>query len=81
MTTQDNFAKLAIALGRLGVSINEAVEGIRKLQQALENLPGPASSATPENPNLKTDLEIFEQNVVSKIEPIDKLPDWYLVML
>ena len=81
MTTQDSFAELAIALGRLGVSINEAVEGIRKLQQALENLPGSASSATPENPNLKTDLEIFEQNVVSKIEPMDKLPDWYLAML
>lgn len=81
MTTQDDFTELAIAFGRLGVSVNEAVEGIRKLQQALKNLPGPASDAKPENPNSKTDLEIFEQNVVSKIESIDELPDWYLAML
>lgn len=78
MTTQDDFTELAIAFGRLGVSVNEAVEGIRKLQQALKNLPGPASDAKPENPNQKMDLEIFEEKATSRIEPIN---NWYEELL
>lgn len=81
MHEQDQFEKLVIALGGLGVSMLEAIEAMQKLNQAMIDQLRPASSAKTENPNPKVDLEIFEQNVVSKIEPVDKLPDWYLEML
>ena len=81
MHEQDKFEKLVIALRGLGISMREAIEAMEKLNQAMIDQLRPVSDAKPENPNSKTDLEIFEQNVVSKIEPIDKLPDWYLEML
>lgn len=81
MHEQDKFEKLAIALRGLGISMREAIEAMEKLNQAMIDQLRPVSDAKPENPNPKTDLEIFEQNVVSKIEPMDKLPDWYLEML
>lgn len=81
MHEQDTFEKMAIALGQVGVSVNEAIEGIKRLNQALNDLLRPVSDAKTENPNLKTDLEIFEQNRVSQIEPYDELPVWYLKML
>ena len=81
MHEQDRFEKLAIALRGLGISMREAIEAMEKLNQAMIDQLRPVSDAKPENPNPKTDLEIFEQNVVSKIEPMDKLPDWYLEML
>jgi hypothetical protein len=77
----DNFEAMVNAIGKLGVSMQEAVEAMQRLNQAMIDLLRPVSSVPPENPNPKTDLEIFEQNVVSKIEPIDKLHDWYLEML
>lgn len=81
MHEQDKFEKLAIALRGLGISMREAIEAMEKLNQAMIDQLRPVSDAKPENPNPKIDLEIFEQNVVSKIEPMDKLPDWYLEML
>lgn len=81
MHEQDRFEKLAIALRGLGISMREAIEAMEKLNQAMIDQLRPVSDAKPENPNPKTDLEIFKQNVVSKIEPMDKLPDWYLEML
>lgn len=81
MHEQDKFEKLAIALRGLGISMREAIETMEKLNQAMIDQLRPVSDAKPENPNPKADLEIFEQNVVSKIEPMDKLPDWYLEML
>jgi hypothetical protein len=77
----DNFEAMVNAIGKLGVSMQEAVEAMQRLNQAMIDLLRPVSSVPPENPNPKIDLEIFEQNVVSKIEPMDKLPDWYLEML
>ena len=77
----DNFEAMVNAIGKLGVSMQEAVEAMQRLNQAMIDLLRPVSSVPPENPNPKIDLEIFEQIVVSKIEPMDKLPDWYLEML
>jgi hypothetical protein len=77
----DNFEAMVNAIGKLGVSMQEAVEAMQRLNQAMIDLLRPVSSVPPENPNPKADLEIFEQIVVSKIEPMDKLPDWYLEML
>lgn len=81
MHEQDNFEKMVIALGKVGVSVNEAIEGIQRLNQALNDLLRPVSDAKPENPNPKVDLENFEQIRVSKIEPLNELSDWYLEML
>lgn len=81
MREQDAFEQMINALGRVGMSMNEAIEGIQRLNKALDSLLRPASDAKTENPNLKTDLEIFEQNRVSQIEPYDELPVWYLKML
>ena len=69
MHEQDTFEKMAIALGQVGVSVNEAIEGIKRLNQALNDLLRPVSDAKTENPNLKTDLEIFEQNGSNKEKP------------
>lgn len=77
----DNFEAMVNTLGKLGVSMQQAVEAMQRLNQMMIDLLRPVSSVPPENPNPKTDLEIFEQNVVSKIEPMDELPDWYLEML
>lgn len=77
----DNFEAMVNAIGKLGLSMQEAVEAMQRLNQAMIDLLRPVSSVPPDNPNPKTDLEIFEQNVVSKIEPMDQLPDWYLEML
>ena len=81
MREQDAFEQMVNALGRVGMSMNEAIEGIQRLNKALDSLLRPASDAKTENPNPKSDLEIFEQNTGRSIEPYDELPVWYLKML
>ena len=57
----DNFEAMINALGRLGVSAQEAIETIQELQQYIYNQLGTVSSVITENPNQKSDLEISSQ--------------------
>lgn len=67
-----------MSLNRLGISMQEAVEAMQKLNQALIDQLRPVSSTKTENPNQKMDLEIFEKKATSRIEPIN---NWYEELL
>ena len=73
-----DFERISISLHKLGVSVQEAVEAMQKLNQALIDQLRPVSSAKTENPNQKMDLEIFEKKATSRIEPIN---NWYEELL
>jgi len=73
-----DFERISISLHKLGVSMQEAVEAMQKLNQALIDQLRPVSSAKTENPNQKMDLEIFEKKATSRIEPIN---NWYEELL
>lgn len=51
---------------------------MQKLNQMLIDQLRPVSNAKTENPNLKMDLEIFEEKATSRIEPIN---NWYEELL
>ena len=57
----DNFEAMINALGRVGVSTQEAIETIQEFQQYIYNQLGTASSVMTENPKQKSDLEISSQ--------------------
>lgn len=73
-----DFERISISLNKLGISMQEAVEAMQKLNQMLIDQLRPVSNAKTENPNQKMDLEIFEEKATSRIEPIN---NWYEELL
>lgn len=73
-----DFERMAISLNSLGISMQEAVEAMQKLNQMLIDQLRPVSGEETETPNQKMDLEIFEEKAPSRIEPIN---NWYEELL
>ena len=61
----DKFENMVYVLSGLGITVNEAVDTIKELQQYLYDQLRTASSVITENPKQKSDLEISNRIEIS----------------
>ena len=61
----DRFENMVYALSGLGITVNEAVDTIKELQQYLYDQLGTRANLTTENPKQKSDLEISNRIEIS----------------
>lgn len=61
----DKFENMVYALYGLGITVNEAVDTIKELQQYLYDQLGTRASLITENPKQKSDLEISNRIEIS----------------